>query len=435
MSERTGQADEARDAAAQAAESADPDTTMPETSAPESDAPTIAAIAEDGEPAAPAPRRALNRWLVLLLVFLLGVSLWPLVGPRIEALLPAAWQNPLAARLTEVEARLAAVEGTLATVAARPAVNPDRIATLETRLDERAQVAAGLESRLAAVPAVDADAIESRLAALEAAVTAPAVPAALLDRIAVLEARPPTVTADGAPDTAADPALTARLAALEAAMRERGDSAAAPPSEAVAALVERAALLEQRLVALEARPTAAATAGEVGAVLARVGQLRNAVATGAPYLIDLNALASLDAAGEEAPAAAITALRPFAADGVPTVAGLRVRLSAIAGAVVRAEGAAGEDTWWRRTADRMASLVSVRRTGALPGDGAEAIVARAELHLQAGALAVALDAMRRLGGAPADAAKPWLDAAEARLAADRAMAELEAYAIALAAAG
>lgn len=113
------------------------------------------------------------------------------------------------------------------------------------------------------------------------------------------------------------------------------------------------------------------------------------------------------------------ALRPFAEKGVPSEVTLAVRFPAYA---ARANTAAqthnGKTGFFDRIAQGLAGLISVRRTDNLDGEGAQAILARAENRLNQGDLHGAVGYLTALSPAAHDAMKPWLDQAQARLLVD-----------------
>ena len=80
--------------------------------------------------------------------------------------------------------------------------------------------------------------------------------------------------------------------------------------------------------------------------------------------------------------------------------------------------------------ERASSIVQVRPVGYVDGDGTAAAVARAEVALQDGNLEDALSELGMLKGAARDAAGSFIAKAEARLAAERAVADLQANAVA-----
>lgn len=270
--------------------------------------------------------------------------------------------------------------------------------------------------------------------------------------LAELEARFRRVEAAFAASTAGEDnrlaGLQQRLAALEAAAREKAASVDLGPLEArlddlkktqgaltahIAALDEAIGAVKADLGrALEARlPERLATLEEaqrrnsraidtVAAVTAALQPLREAVRAGRPYRTELDRLGRF---APNPPPAGFDALEASAATGVPKLAELQGRFPAAG--IVAAAQAAGGDGWWDKTRDRIAGLVSLRRTGEVEGDDVDARVARAERRLAEGDVAAALAEVKALPPAAAQAAEAWTDLAGRRVAAEAALASLE----------
>lgn len=254
-----------------------------------------------------------------------------------------------------------------------------------------------LEARLAG--------LAERIAALEAA---EARPDALAGRMEALEARL-AAGRDPATDEAAAGAAAEREARRDAALR---------------ALTATVAALEARLERL--RRGAAPSAGREGAMLLAIGQLRAALDRGRPFQRELEALRRIR--GADGAADPIAALAPA---GIPTEAALVREFPARAAEAARAAFADGDGGWIDRSWARLSRLVTVRRVGAdAPGDGASAVLARAEALLEAGDLAGAAAALAPLDGAPAEAMAAWRAGALARAAAETALARLAEAALA-----
>lgn len=297
-----------------------------------------------------------------------------------------------------------------------------RIAKLEAgpRADDIAGAVDDLAARL--------DAFDKRLSAIE---NAPLVAIDVDDideRLADIELRLAEVTADdgGTAD------LAARIEAIE---RDGGRDATGPLQADIERLAAVAAGLEDRIAAIESRPAAPATpVAAQPAMLLAVGQLRTALRASGPFEAALEAVAAI--AGDDAGLAeALAPLAARAATGVATVAALRADFADVALDVARTTDGPGGRSWVDRTIDRLAQLVTVRRVGDVAGDTAEAIVARAEQRLAAGDLAAAVGEVQRLEGPAAEAAAAWLADARARLTAERALAVLDARAVAAMAGG
>lgn len=160
-------------------------------------------------------------------------------------------------------------------------------------------------------------------------------------------------------------------------------------------------------------------------------QLRDAVGAGRPFDAELRALRAVAPQGVDV-AAAAEGFAAQAGEGVAPLVVLRQRMAALGEQIIRASARPDEtDGWWNRTVDRALSVVSVRRTdGEAVGDGTAAIVSRAEQRLAAGNLAAAVGELGAIDGAPAEVAAPWLRDARARLAADAAVSDLTAEALA-----
>ncbi len=374
--------------------------------ASEKDAPVIdgggAAAPQGAGPARPRRWRGVVGALAALAVAALLAAAylaWPSLQPRRVAETEAAGSAALAA----VESRLADLEAALGRGAAQPAGG-----------DEAGRIA-DLGAALAA--------LDDRIAALDEA--AQPVPG-LAERLAALEEG--VAAAPSAGGGAGVAGLADRIDALERAV------AAAPEGVALGALeskIERlvalAGDLVGRIAALERR--SAPAAGTSPALLLAVGQLRAALRGSGPFDVELDALLAV-AADDPEVGGAVAALTERAREGVPTLDVLRAGFAAIAGPVVRADDAPEEASRVERWISRFTSLVTVRPVGDVPGDSADAVVARAEARLAEGDLAEAVAEVEGLEGAPAEAAADWLADARARLAAERALAALDARAVA-----
>jgi hypothetical protein len=222
-------------------------------------------------------------------------------------------------------------------------------------------------------------------------------------------------------------ALAMRVAGLEQRLLER--------REPDTALLRRLDGLAQRIDGIE-RTMAALTdahAEQAAAIkrdLSRItalARLRAAALRGAPYR---EALADVERQAVGLPESALAPLRARAAAGVPALAELRARFEGVAPEILRASRIAAGGSWWEQTLARLTTLVTIRRVGEVPGEDAEAIIARAEARLGRGDLAAAVVEIDRLTGAAAEAARGWRAAAGERLAVERAIAELEGATIA-----
>lgn len=320
------------------------------------------------------PWKLVGAVVALVVAVLGGVLVWQETHAPVPK--PAAPVAQAPAENDEVKAELAATR--------------ERLRALEARLSQQPQGA-------------DLTPVENRLAQTEAAVkqlqAQPQVPAKLVDEV----------------DT-----LAKQVAELK---RNSADAAT------VLRLADRVEKAEAGLRDIQSRRASAA------ALMLAVGQLREALAKAMPFDNELRAVKALGGADAEV-AQAVEALKARAVAGIPTFPVLASRFHALAPAIIRAQVLPEQQSWWRQTLDRMASLVVLRREdGADAGTAPAAVVARAEAALNQGDLAVAVKEVSVLDGGPAAQAANWLADAQARLAADKAVSELTAHVVAAIGAG
>jgi len=286
--------------------------------------------------------------------------------------------------ITEIDGRLTDAETALG--AARAAVQPEHIQALEQTLAELTPRVVAAEAA-----AAEADTAVKRVSAMEAGVTA----------LGAVQTAHTTELAAVRSELAA---LSARADAAREALRAE--------SEQLAALGLREDSLESRVQTLERKadqPEAARRAA-LGIALASLAGATNG---GGPFATELDAVAQL------APGTPQTAaLRDAAQTGVADKAALLTSFEPAARAALKADAAAQTDGIWDRLAGNAASLVTIRRTGALEGDSTEALLARGELALRQGDLNAALATLDRLDGPAADAMAAWMQTARARAAVD-----------------
>lgn len=324
-----------------------------------------------------------------------------------------AWRDatapaPQAAAPAEPDARVLPLQQRVAEMGDELAQRGDAFAALESRVK-------ALEGRDPAAPAIAAD--PDAAARLKAATDALLV---MEDRVAALEQR--FAAADSAPaDLAAMTDLATRvmnelqavkdqLAALEAKL---------PPAE----LPAQIGALDTRVQALE-RTDAAALARRASSSLA-LTLLARAASGAQPFAAELETLRRIVPDPK-----ALEPLKAHAETGVPDLQALKARFAALVPAVLHAEAAGDDQYWFERLWTNFTSLVTIRATGEVSGETAEAILARAELRLAEGRLDAAAGEMDALQGAARDAARGWIDDAKARLALDAAVAALTAQLIA-----
>ncbi|MCR9257919.1 MAG: hypothetical protein NXI16_17690 [Alphaproteobacteria bacterium] len=386
--------------------------------------------------------------------------------------IPAALQESVAAldrAIGDVAGRLEALEGRVTELAARPApepapqpaggVDPAALADLEERLGDRITTALtdieSLDADLAALRA-EVRALEAIPAAASDGATATGVSAAQLGavsaRIDGLEQRLRDLPDDPAP---ALERLDGQLADLQGALADLSAAPSVAPADLEAlslALGERIdgvrnTLIETRQALNEALDEAlneaqAALGGRIDAVQANldaniqlgadanradqafvlaVSQFAGAVRNGRSFAAEVAALGALGAEIDSSVAF-------YAEDGIATIPELRLDFAPIARAVVRRSIAGEEESVVGEALNRIADLVSVRRTGVVEGEAADAIVARAEAALAEDDVATALSALSELPEELRLVAQPWLNRAGAKVNAEVEIARLQSAA-------
>ena len=221
--------------------------------------------------------------------------------------------------------------------------------------------------------------------------------------------------------------LKARLESLETALKDlRGFAEQAQTSGSVtsAALLERLGAIEAQVKKAASRP-AVANAAEVAAL----GALRDAIAKGAPFTKELEAVRKILGDG----AAPLAPLEASAASGLPTVAELRRRFADLAPKLASAPPP--DSGYFAKLWSNATKLIEVRPVGEVAGTSAGAVVARIETRLARNDLAAALDEAAQLPPAAKAQAADWISAASRRREADTIVKNLMDAALANAATG
>ena len=328
------------------------------------------------EPSQPAPRRGASvlAWAAgaAILAFLLGMAVWPLLGPALQPHLPESLRDPTLARLGELQARVA-------------------------ELERRPAPAAGPSA------AEQVDPLARRLATLER-------------EQAALAARP-----QPEPQPApVDPKLLARLDQVEAGLARLDE---------MEATLKKGEAIEERLAELDRARESTAAAGRNSALLAALSQLREAMRAGRPYQDALKATAAL-ARGEDGQASeGLAQLEAHAGEGLPTLTALTARFRRLSGAATHYAGLEADAGWMERAWHRLSGLVRIRRVGEARPETPAARLGRAEERLAAGDLAGAVEDVETIERRT-PALDAWLADARARLQAEAALDALQARALA-----
>jgi len=279
-------------------------------------------------------------------------------------------EDQVTPRLTRLEQHLLALENR----PQPPAADPRAVVDLTARV-------AAAEQALARLSEIDA-----RLTKAEAAANAPRA---------------------GQPDQA----LTSRVTALENAAQKTSPPAASPAE--VQALAARVAALEQAAKAAEQKLAVTAGADRAGRLAFLATALRGAVERGETFTQQLAAAKPL-----VPDAAALSALEPFAATGVPRNAALARDLAQLAGPMLNAAGTAPrEGGILDRIQQNAERLVRIRPISETPGDDAATVIARADAKASHDDIAGAVTELGALPPAVRAPAEPWIKKAQAAIAA------------------
>lgn len=364
-----------------------------------------------------------------------GYAGWTMRGPTPAGVPPELSQRiaAIAKRAEDAETRAGAAETRARAAEAKIAELAGKQARLEASgSGDAARAIAALKAELAKLAArLKATAPSEKLQALGAGL------AALKSQLDELATRRQT----GPGDKAALDALKTGLAALQANLAKQIDKL----SGALAGLDKRLAALDARVAGLgKAGPVEAlgrrlselekrrvsASGGRGAALIAGIGQLREAVRTGDAFSSELESVTAL-AGKDPRLSSPLQILASFAGKGVPTTASLTRRFSRAAPAIVRAGRIPEGGGWAARAWARARSVVVVRRIGPeVTGADAEAVVARAEARLAIGDVTGAAAMLEGLQGPAGKAAMPWLAAAGAHIEAARAVLALHRAALA-----
>jgi hypothetical protein len=362
-----------------------------------------------------------------------GAALALAVGWVLSLLAPSQGTESLSSNLA---ARLAAVERTLAQQPALPEGTAAKLAATDQRL---AKLEERMQAALAKV-AADTQALEARTAAPD-----------LKERLARLESALAATAAD-------DKSAGVRLADVEKLVGEASEAkaASARSERELAALKSDGARLRQMVEALKGsvddRIKEAAKAGDLATVLARLAGFERdlgtvlktegeRVANGQQVLLALE-LANLKRALDRGDSYAreLDAVRVAAADsvdlaaldrssrtGVPTLGTLTQEFRSVANAAVDAENERADASVLDRLMAGARSIVRLRKASHEPDDvSVEATLGRMQSALKDGRIGEVLAQGKRLPPKAALAAEDWLRKLDARYAADRAIADIEA---------
>lgn len=353
-------------------------------------------------------------------------------GAAVGAQLAGYWPGAARPDTAALEQRLAALDGQLRQIAARPGPSSAPavdLAPLTRRVESLDAARATLETRLAAIerrpaapagqgsqqqPAVDLAPLKTEIDALKVAVDA--VAAAQRTAAQTPAAAPPAPAIDMA-------AVEARVAALLAPQGFRIEAATGrlrALDEEIKAAAAAARALGDKVTALETARTQAGDAGRRAALVVGLSSLRATIDRGQSFAAELKSATALGL-----PTEAVRSLEAHAERGLPTSAVLAQRFSALMPALLRAAPSRTTDgTLLDRLTATAQNLVRVRPVGEAAGDDVPTAVARSEAKLRRGDIAGALADIDRLPEPVRALAASWAAEARARVAAETTLRRL-----------
>lgn len=178
-------------------------------------------------------------------------------------------------------------------------------------------------------------------------------------------------------------------------------------------------IVQKRLAALE-QAVKVAPADNAARLALSAAALRDTVASGAPFVAELDEVRLLGADEKS-----LAPLVPFASSGAPTIETLAQELRALIPTIMKMSGAqAPAGNYLERLEASAARLVRIRPVGMPAGDDASAVLARVEKEAASAAIDDALTDLGKLDVATRAPAQGWIAKAQARQAAVAAAREL-----------
>ena len=241
----------------------------------------------------------------------------------------------------------------------------------------------------------------------------------VLAGVAIAQFGPRLLGQSPAAKRAVEPAATTEAPAAPAAP---ASVAAAPAPATPEAPSPDVARLSARVASLEQQQTHASQAA--AAALAASAVVEAAQGTG-PFAEELSSLRAISPPSPE-----LQALARLAPAGAPSRTALAATFPDYAARAASAAKAPGDKAGLgERVVYELSRIVSLRRVGDVPGEGVDALLARAERQVDDGDLDRALHTLDKLPPAARDAMAPWRGRAERRAEIDRNASALRARAL------
>lgn len=380
------------------------------------------------EAAAPKSRTGLVLML-LLVVFCLGLAVWPLLYPKVEPYLPAETAAIISGQFgkttnADTSDATAAIEAVRDNLKSDYTALSERVAKLETevpaastttdagggKLDELSgslkQELSGLSSELAEQ--------QSKLSAALEELTQQK------ETLGKLETADPVV-ADPSPEIQ-NQIVDLKTALLDIKTQITSlEKTIATDRATVQSQAEQLSSIEGTLKTEIASKSAEEAENQRTLMLLAIGQLQRETRGSEPFE---NGLKQVSAVANDKFRGLVEKLEPIAPVGAPTLASLQKDFTVIASDISQSARLPSEETWYGEALHRIASAIKFRRVDDLEGSDVDAVVARAEQDLADSDLDQAVAELEKLSGAAADAAAPWLEKAKTRLTVEQSITGL-----------
>ncbi|WP_288905118.1 uroporphyrinogen-III synthase [uncultured Sneathiella sp.] len=380
------------------------------------------------EPAAPKSRAGLV-FLLLIVVFCLGLAAWPVLYPKLEPYLPTetaaiisgqfgkssgsdmsdataaieAIRDNLKSDYASLSERVSKIENSAPVVNTSPGVDDGKLTALSGSLKEELS---GLSSELAEQQKKLSAALEELNQQKE--------------NLGKLENADPVV-ADPSPEIQSE-IVDLKTALLDIKRQITSlETTITSDREAVKSQAEQLSSLEGTLKAEIASKSEGEAENQRTLMLLAISQLQRETRGNEPFE---NGLKQVAAVADDKFNGLIEKLQPIAPVGAPTLASLQKDFTAIASDISQSARLPSEETWYGEALHRIASAVKFRRVDDMEGNDVDAVVARAEQDLAENDLDNAVAEIEKLSGAPAEVAASWLDKAKTRLTVEQSIAGL-----------
>ena len=290
---------------------------------------------------------------------------------------------------------------------AAPADTGVQVAADTKTIDALGQRVSKIEDAISKLPASDAGVAE-RLSAAESAMKSLGIALTALNR------RTDDIAANASQARERADAAAKAVTELRASVQDAVKNSSTGISQSdIDGLQARISALERSANAAREDIATASSADTAARLVLSAAGLRDAVASGAPFVAELAQAKSLGTDDK-----VLAPLAPFATAGVPPAPALAQELRALLPAMLKISGAqAPEGGFIERLQANAGKLVRIRPVDAPPGDDASAVLARIEVDAAKADIAAALADIGKLSDETRAPAQAWIAKAQARQAA------------------